>query len=389
MAARKRRLIVTLSGLCVLLVVLVLVLNGHYKKSYSVTPTTNGGTKWRLAYYEGGEFFDYALHLRVIVNGLAKLGWIEPVTFPEFDNPDDTSLIWAYLAEHVQSDFIEFVPDAYWSAHWDETLREQNRTEALHQLAETGNIDLMIAMGTWAGLDLANNEHHIPTVVVNASDAVKAGIIKSAEDSGFDHVHAWVDPDQYVRQVRLFHDIVGFKRLGVAYEDTPEGRTYANLSDLQKVARERGFEVVGCLALDAIPPDEARLEIARCFEELAPRVDAMWLGAHNGIHAKYMPEQLEVLMEHGVVTWSQAGAEHVRRGVVISIARKELDSLGLWTAEVIARILNGARPRDLNQVFEIPNAILINLEAARRTHFDPPPSILEVADEVYQTIETD
>ena len=40
---------------------------------------------------------------------------------------------------------------------------------------------------------------------------INAEIIRSVEDSGLDHVHARVDPWRYERQVRVFHNIIGFK----------------------------------------------------------------------------------------------------------------------------------------------------------------------------------
>ena len=40
----------------------------------------------------------------------------------------------------------------------------------------------MIAMGTWAGQDLANGEHSVPTVVASCSDPIGSGIVKSAEE---------------------------------------------------------------------------------------------------------------------------------------------------------------------------------------------------------------
>jgi hypothetical protein len=55
---------------------------------------------------------------------------------------------------------------------------------------------------------------------------------------------------RYVCLVRLFHDIVGFQKIGVAHEDSEEGRIYANLGSLERVAQERGFEIVVCYARD-------------------------------------------------------------------------------------------------------------------------------------------
>ena len=104
----------------------------------------------------------------------------------------------------------------------------------------------MIAMGTWAGKDLANNRHHTPMMVLSTSDPIGSGIIKSVEDSGLDHVHARVDPYRYERQVRIFHDLVTFKKLGVAYEDSVIGRSYAAVEMIENVAKERNFEVFHC-----------------------------------------------------------------------------------------------------------------------------------------------
>ncbi len=40
----------------------------------------------------------------------------------------------------------------------------------------------MITMGTWAGQDLANDGHSVPTLVCSVSDALASKIVNSAED---------------------------------------------------------------------------------------------------------------------------------------------------------------------------------------------------------------
>lgn len=64
-----------------------------------------------------------------------------------------------------------------------------------------------------AGLKLATNDHKVPTLVISTTDPLAAGIIKSVDDSGLNHVHARVDPYRHKRQIRLFHDIIGFGAL--------------------------------------------------------------------------------------------------------------------------------------------------------------------------------
>lgn len=360
----------------------------RYGDHYLTQPATNGGEKWRLAYYEGGDYVDYAGGLRGLVHGLIELGWISELELPEFDNPDDTQLLWAFLATEVESNYLEFVPDAYWSAHWDDTLRLANREAAIDRLANGGDIDLVIAMGTWAGQDLANNQHAVPTLVLTASDPVAAGIIKSVADSGFDHVLAEVDPGRYRRQIKLFHDITGFKTLGVVFENTPEGRTYANLADLEYVAGQRHFEIITCRAQDAnISELEALEGVVDCYKELAPQIDALWIGTHQGEHPKFMPQSLQPLLEHNVVIWAQVGTDAVERGALLSVTYPDYDAVGMWYAQNIALVFNGAQPGELDQVFELPYYVALNLETARRIGFEPPAGLLEIADQTFEIIQ--
>ncbi|NJL60479.1 MAG: hypothetical protein HC887_13395 [Desulfobacteraceae bacterium] len=53
---------------------------------------------------------------------------------------------------------------------------------------------MMLALGTWAGQDLANNEHSVPTLVLSVSDAIASKIARSVSNSGYDHVHAVLIP---------------------------------------------------------------------------------------------------------------------------------------------------------------------------------------------------
>jgi len=150
------------------------------------------------------------------------------------------------------------------------------RDAITRRLRERHDIDLIIAMGTWAGQDMAALGAPVPTIVASTSDAVGAHIVASAEDSGLENLHARVQPERYQHQVRLFHEIVPFKALGLVYEDS------------------------------------------------------------------------------------------------------------LFHAETIARVFNGAKPRQLSQIWVDPAKIALNLDTARRIGFDPPVDILLAADEVYE-----
>ena len=348
------------------------------------------GQKWRIAYYEGGYYIDYKDSLRALAAGLVELGWITPMQIPDC-NEENNQLLWNALASNIKSDYIEFVPDAFWSAEWLDDKRALNRKAAIERLNQSGDIDLMIAMGTWAGQDLANNQHSVPTLVLTSSGPVEAGILKQYDDSGFDHVLVEVDPYRYRRQIQQFHDIVNFKKLGVAYEYSPIGRIYSNISDLEAVAAERGFMLVTCNAPDIqdnVTHEDAAAALLECYEELAPNIDALWMGAHVGEEPRYMPGNLAPMIKYKVPTWSQQGEPAVRRGVLLSIAQQNFTEVGRWYAQVIARIFNGTLPRDIDQVFELPAYLLINLEMARQIGFDVPPGLLAVADKTFETIES-
>jgi ABC-type uncharacterized transport system substrate-binding protein len=367
----------------------LMVSTGFAEKKISVHPDVkNKGKKIRIGYLEGGPFYNYPPNLIAFVMGLAELGWLESPNIPPQKDEADAKSVWGWLANNVKSDYLQFMPDAFYCSNWDVEFRKIQKEEVIKRLKTKQDVDFMIAMGTWAGQDLANNQHHVSVMVFSSSDPIRSKIIKSVEDSGFDHVHARVDPTRYARQVRLFHDIIGFRKLGVAYEDSFEGRTYAAISDIEKVAKERNFEIVRCFSKNQVPDIEiANDSVVKCHEELAPKVDAVYLTNQTGVNIYNMQRLLEPLMKFKIPTFSQIGSRDVRYGVLLSIAQANFKYVGRFHAETAARIFNGAKPRDLKQLFEDPPKISINLKTAQIIGYDPPVDILGAADEIYQDIE--
>ena len=357
------------------------------KNIFSITPKTNNAKKWRIGIYEGGEYIDYQKIFTETIRSLMKLGWIEEAKIPP-QSDEQTKALWNWLSKEAKSSYIQFVHDAHYNANWDEELRKKTAKNIIDRLNQKKDIDLMIAMGTWAGQDLANNQHCTPTVVHSASDALEAGIIKSMEDSGYDHVHARVDPFRYERQLFVFHNILGFKKLGVAYENTVSGRSIAAIKIIEKVAKERGFEIVRCYTIDDIPDKKIAGEsVIKCFKELVKNVDALYVTIQNGVNVNSIPDLVKIANSARIPTFSQSGSEEVKLGFLLSISQSDYIYLGQFNAEIIAQIFNGAKPNDLNQVFEEPPKIAINIETAATIGFDPPGTILDVADEIYPEIE--
>jgi ABC-type uncharacterized transport system substrate-binding protein len=324
-----------------------------------------------------------------LIENLAKLGWLEKKTLPPSKDSRETRTIWSFLAHEVHSNYLTFVPSAYWSADWDEKSRLHIQEEVISRLNQAKDLDLMLAFGTWAGLDLANNRHSIPTMVLSASDAVQAGIIPSALDSGLDHIHAKVDPTRVERQIRLFHSIAGFKKLGVAFKDTPDGRTYAGIADIKRIAGELGFELMECpFPRQPANSQEEKNRLLQCHQKLAPRIDAFYLTEQYGINFNNLPVLLAPFFNYKIPSFSQGRTGEARYGVLMALARQDFQREGEFYAQTLACILNGVKPRNLPQIMEEPLEIAINLASARKIGFRFPLDILAGAREIYEVIES-
>lgn len=381
----------------IVLCMLVFALIGHMsspvlaadKAHFSVEPTTNDGKKWRIGYYEGGEYIDYQKSLVATIEGLMALGWIEAVEIPA-QQGEQTKEFWQWLVNNVNTEFIEFVEDGHYTANWDEELRFNMAAAIIKRLNETDHIDLIIAAGTAAGQDLANDQHQTPTIVISTSNPLTAGIIKSIDDSGYDHIHARVSPDRYERQIRIFYDIIGFEKLGVAYENTPNGRVDAAFDKIENVSQEMGFEIVSChtnVGENSTDVSLANERMKECFHELGNTADAMYVTLHLGVNSESIPELVEIANASRIPTFSQSGSNEVKTGFLLSIAGSSFKYVGQFYAETIAKVFNGAAPRQLEQLFEGPPKIAINLKTAEIIGYDPPVDVLGASDEIYMEIE--
>ncbi|MEH6577334.1 MAG: ABC transporter substrate binding protein [Amphritea sp.] len=353
-----------------------------------ILPQTKDGAKWRLAYYQGGEYVDYHQYLVAAVRGFMALGWIEQQVIP-VSKIKDTASLWRWMSQELKSDFIEFVDDAYYSAGWNNEVRNGQQSEFIDRLNVVADIDMVIAMGTWAGKDLANNLHSTPTIILSASDPVRSGVVKSLQDSGFDHVFVSADPGLFEQQIRIFHDFIGFKRLGVAFEDTVDGRSYAAIELVEKVARERGFQVIACHTLSDIPDQQqAGQSVIDCFRQLSENVDAIYVTVQGGVNTGTIFTLMEIANKRQIPTFSQSGEHEVKYGSLLSLSKQEsFNAEGLLLSKVMARVLNGANPRYLKHEVGETSRIVLNLKTAEMIGLYLSADVLAAADRIYRQIE--
>lgn len=351
------------------------------------TPRDNKGKKWRIGYLQGGDYNSYQQSLAAIVQGLMRLGWIQEGELPKATSDKEVNTLWQWLATEAKSDYLQFVGDAKYDAGFDKEKRPKLKEELLQRLNTKKDIDLMLAMGTWAGQDLSGNSHKVPTIVGSTTDPIASGIIKSADDSGYDQIHAKIDPDRHRLQVRLFHDIFKFNKLGIAYEESKEGRGFSAIDDVYQVAETRKFKVEKCLVpFNGVPQAEAEAGVVKCYQELAGKVDAVYIVRHPGVNLANMPKILEPLVAKKIPTFTQGLSDEVKHGALLSISLADFSYIGDFYAKTIAKIFNGAKPRNLTQTFQNPPKIAINLKTAQMIGYDPSVDIVGAADEIFTDI---
>ncbi|MCR5814960.1 MAG: ABC transporter substrate-binding protein [Desulfovibrio sp.] len=291
---------------------------------------------------------------------------------------------WTWCTQNVNKQRLVFLPDGFYSFGWDESKRRMLRHEIRKRVLINRDVDLILAIGTPAGLDMAALSPHVPVMVVGVTNAIEAGIVPSVLDSGQDNLVAIVEPKRYYQQLKYFQQILPFKRLGISYEDSPAGKSMISLAEIEEAAADLGFELVRCTS-DLYNNSEVVTEhLSACHRQFVKeQVDAVYLTYSTKLSSRQKQQILTPLIQAGIPTFSQSLSDDVKNGALLSFVDSGFAE-GLFAAEILLNIATGKSPRSLSQHFQSPKLLAINLRTATLLGWDPPLEVLLSIDEFFQ-----
>jgi len=309
---------------------------------------------YRIGYLEPGPYWIFSYELDAIKKAFAEMGW---------------------------KDKIEFPADAYFSPGREED-KKPLWTKRAEELMSRKDIDLIIVAGTDATATVLKvNNGKIPIVAISVSDPIKSKFVLNEQDSGIDNFTVRIVPNQFKRMFEIFHDVVGFKKLGLVYSDTENGKRYANVEEARQVAKERNFEVIEYKNISPAEKQEECLSGLRYLND--QKADAFFIPSMVCFDWKNsdVKSLLDFMAEKKIPTFARNGTRDVKAGALMGFSTVDFSSRGKFVADKIVRIFQGEKPRSLPMVDNAMPKISFNLHVAEKIGFNPPFDILAASDE--------
>lgn len=358
----------------------------------SVTPSRKpDGSKYRIAYVDYDEYLPASQQLYYILSGLKNMGWITCDEFPFTSDSMTTQEMIRELSRMDLGEYIEFDEDAFYYLGYTE---ESEVVKGLRKhIEEDKDIDMVITFGTSAGKLVRDMDLPVPMVDFSATDPVASGIIDSStEGSGRDMVWAQVEPSMPLRQLKYYHSICPFEKLGiVVYGD----ETISGVPDIEKARDEVGFELVKY----QIPEVERSTkkekaayykEVRRQFEQLCKEgIDAFFLTVDLINDMDQLRDLLQIFYDANIPVYVMDDTGTVENGALMIISTYDFENVGYFIADAIAKILNGAVAGDLPCVYTSSPYICFNYDVAQEIGYPLDFQFLMSCDEIYHSKEAE
>ena len=272
-------------------------------------------------------------------------------------------------------------------SYLDYDEEEEVQKGLYYHAVEKKDIDLVLVFGTSAGKMVKDMNLPIPMVNFSATDPVASGIIESsAGGSGRDNVWAQVEPSMPLRQLKYYHSIKPFDRLGiVVYGD----ETVSGVPDIEQASREVGFELVKYNLQEVNRETEEESEeyyktVEQKFRELCTEdIDAFFLTVGLINDLERLPECLSVFYEKKIPVYVMDDTNTVKNGALLIISTYDFENVGYFIADAMAQILNGAVAGDLPCVYTSSPYICLNYDVAKQISYPLDIKFLMACDEIY------
>jgi putative ABC transport system substrate-binding protein len=235
-------------------------------------------------------------------------------------------------------------------------------------------VDIIVTSGT-AAPAAKQATSVIPIVFAVAIDPLGTGLIESlARPGGNVTGLSLQQPDTTGKRLELLREIVpGLRRLAIlANRGYPAA--VVELGEVQKTAHMFGFEV--------LEPEIRRTEdIALAFDALRGRADAVYVCSEPLVNANRVPINMLALAAR--LPTMHGNREYVETKGLISYG-PNFPALWRRAAEMVDKILRGAKPADLPVEQPTKFDLVINLTTAKAIGLSIPESLLLRADEVIE-----
>ncbi|MCL2055766.1 MAG: hypothetical protein FWH02_00930 [Oscillospiraceae bacterium] len=343
----------------------------------SASPSDESAAPIRVGYIESESYSSFTYGLAGIAQGLEERGVISDFAHDPLE--DDARSVWKAMAA-AESEHILFAEDMFF------TLKSMGGQEAARAV-NSDEIDLLIVMGTVAGVFVSEREEKNDYMVFAAADPILSGIVKSETERFTPNSYAYIDPSRYRRQVDIAYHIFGFTKLGVVYENTPAAYAYSGIGQAELSAVTNGFSVERRYvdeARDDADMDRYYRELKAAYKQLIDEgIDALYITTAT-TEDHMLPWLLEDIAAAGIPTISQAGESQVRNGAVFGVTLDDPADQGRFIAHVIEQYLEGTPIDTLPQVYEIVPKIFVNYDAATRSGILFPFKTLISMDEIFR-----
>lgn len=315
----------------------------------------HAGEVKRIGYIEAGPFWVYTHTLNAFKNALARQDGV----------------------------VAEFPPELHVSVGWDKDQDAMDK--AVNDLMARDDVDLIVSCGVSANRTItARGDGAIPVIGMGMSDPLLAGVIVSPDDSGRENFTCEVVVDRWKQMFRVFHEVVGFKRLGLLYSGILEGKVDSGLSDALEVGRELGYEVIA----QQIPDEESGSCVGGLQALHEKDIDAFFVGPLSCFDWEFSdpaPLLQHINSEYQWPTFARDGSAFVEGGALMGFSTWDFEQIGERQAEKAVAIFRGASPRSLPMRVGIEPILAINLQTAREIGFDFPFEVIIAADAIFTT----
>ena len=252
--------------------------------------------------------------------------------------------------------------------------RDERYAEIAAEFARL-KVDVIVTSGTPAVLASKQATSVIPIVFATAGDPVGSGLVASlARPGGNVTGLATLAAELAGKRLELLREVVpGLGRLAIM-GNVGNPFTVLELGEVQAAARRLGLEI------DTLEIRRAQ-DIAPTFEAIKGRADALYvctdaLAHTNRIRINTSALGLRLPTMHG-------SRDYVEAGGLMSIGPNFSD-LFRRAADLVDKILRGAKPGDIPVEQPTKFDLVINLTTAKALGLDVPPALLARADEVIE-----